>query len=359
MNDNTSNTESETKPRSPMNGIRRAFITLGIVALFMLVFGQILPRVMFDAPEAEPATLQNVSPQQDRATTEELLALRQRLDRLEARLSAQETLLTTTAPDGITAPASQPEPDLAAAETLKTWQADMEEKINRLQATAQATPASSPASASADEARLAALEARIANQQQAFATIQLQADEKVALVLALAQLKEQAARGAVYQPALQSVAAMLTTREDLQPLLQSLATHAARGVTTPERSKAEFEPLLRRALEASSTQTSKNPLGSLVSIRRTGLPEGTSDEAVLARAETHLLAGDMAGCLRQLEALSSEAAPIFAPWIENARAYRRVQDDMDALELAALRPAPATDAAPPPAQGTTTEATTP
>ena len=344
------NTEPQENPvtppsKSPLTGIKRALIALGILALFMLLFGQLIPRILFPNATQPPAVNKETSAiTEDHDARQQIQQMQLRLDQMEARLNAHETLLTSpqASEENTPAPAQQTMPP----EDLTRWQASIEEKLAALSSASVASDTASSTTKSIDESRLAALEARINNQQQAFATIQLQADEKVALLMALAQLKEAVSHGSDYAQALQAVAVRLIHRKDLQPALQSLAMHARRGLTTPEQSKARFEPLLRQALEASTKATGGTTLGALVSIRKTGLPEGSTDEAILARAETHLLEGDMEACLRELEALSRRAAEIFAPWVSTARAYRSAQEDVKKLQLAAFSPAPSIAEAP-------------
>lgn len=79
-------------------------------------------------------------------------------------------------------------------------------------------------------------------------------------------------------------------------------------------------------------------LQSLVAIRRVGERAGEDDEALLARAEQRLVAGDTAAALALLARLSPAAAAPLAPWIGRAQAL----EARDAALAELLRAAGAT-----------------
>ncbi|MCE2927457.1 MAG: hypothetical protein LW823_07450 [Rickettsiales bacterium] len=315
------------KPRpSPMAGIKRAIFALGILVIVLFVFGQIIPRLFLEPEPASPPVVQD-SESESRlmAQQQSLQALEDRVNQLEAKLKTYEELLS--------APKAEPETTASYApdEAMKAWQASIEAKLALLEET-------KPAPATAlDEPRLAALEARVNNQQESFATIQMQADEKITLTIALTQLRETLLRGDSFAAPLNTVASLSASRSDITPLIESLRTHANQGLTTPEESKAQFEPLIRRALERSGNDSLADNVRSLVSIRKVGEPEGSSDEAILARAETKLSRGDMQGSLDELKDLSVNTANVFAAWIANAQAYQSAASSLRALEIAAFK----------------------
>lgn len=204
-----------------------------------------------------------------------------------------------------------------------------------------------------DRQRLAALEGAVADlgrradqQQQAARAAAEQSEQRMAgierrleslaasapsgraaaLVVALGRLRDAADRGHAFAAERDLLAAAAAGIGDdvLDQALGRLAIWAGEGVPSAAALAAAF-PDLARSLARGGDQESGwlaqagAEIARLVSVRRTGADvEGVTGEAVAARAEAKLLAGDLTGALTELEALGEAAAPAQA-WMAQAR----------------------------------------
>jgi hypothetical protein len=75
---------------------------------------------------------------------------------------------------------------------------------------------------------------------------------------------------------------------------------------------------------------------NLVSIRRVGVVTGAEADAVAARAEVRMAAGDVAGALAELAPLSGGASLAAASWSEDARQHVAAMEAIEALDRAAI-----------------------
>ena len=73
---------------------------------------------------------------------------------------------------------------------------------------------------------------------------------------------------------------------------------------------------------------------ALVAVRRVGEIDGDDVEALLARAERRLEAGDLTAVVDGLTRITGPAAPVVAPWLADAKA--RATLDAALAELARL-----------------------
>ena len=79
-------------------------------------------------------------------------------------------------------------------------------------------------------------------------------------------------------------------------------------------------------------------LGALASLRRVGEVEGDDAEALLARAERRLAAGDLAAAADLVARLDGPAARELAPWLAQARARATLDAALAGLARAAAPP---------------------
>lgn len=297
--------QPEIKKPSILEVLKRPIYALGLLVVIWFVFGQVVPRFLFHAPPEPPAP----PPRQ------ELAALNERIDQLEAKLKTYEEIITAL-------PKDMPPPPPPPSENLE-WQAQIEAKIDAL----------SKQQGNIDSERLAALEARISNQQSAFATIQMQADEKVMLITAFSQMKEAILRGDRFSAQFDGLGAVLRDRTDLKELLNQLAPYAPKGILTLAEAQKQFEALAPKALSPKKNNSLLGNVGSLITIRKVGDAKGNDDEAIIARAETKLSRGDANGALKEIATLSPPAAPVFSEWVNALQASLRAREILDALQL--------------------------
>jgi uroporphyrinogen-III synthase len=149
---------------------------------------------------------------------------------------------------------------------------------------------------------------------------------------ALAALRAALAAGAAPGPAIaalrESLGGVPAAAEALARLDQAVAALPPDAAAL----RAEFARAAAAALRAARAatddaarswwQSALDRLGALISIRRVGERPGGDAEAVLARAEHRLAAGDLAGALAELSALPPDpaSATAFAGWLTAARA---------------------------------------
>ena len=169
-----------------------------------------------------------------------------------------------------------------------------------------------------------------------------------ALLLAVGQLRAVAASGPFAGEL--DIARLLADRVPglgaaFTAALDRLAPHAAAGATSPRLLRERFPAVARAVIHAEQAQGAEGWLDKaaaeikqLVTVRRVG-PDVSGDgaEAALARAESALAAGDVAGAVAALETLGplTEAAQ---PWLDEARAQRDIAaalDDLISLAIAA------------------------
>ena len=121
----------------------------------------------------------------------------------------------------------------------------------------------------------------------------------------------------------------------LDVALAALEPYAEDGIPTLESLGRELSGLTPRLMAADITDsaetaplegenwitTLRGRLGSLISIRRTGAGvAGSSAEAVTARAEAALAAGDLKTAVAEMETLQGKSAHMAASWLAGARA---------------------------------------
>jgi uroporphyrinogen-III synthase len=284
--------------------------------------------------------------------TEQDAAIEKRLGDLEARLQALEQ----RAPDaGKPAGAS---PDELAA---------LAKRVEGLEARASV--------ANADQAAIAAvrteLDARISRQDDRLSTLENSARgaavdaRDTATVFALGRLRTALDGAAPYRGALNALDTLvkggpLSTDQPVRKALDELGGRADKGVPTFADLRGRFEGAARDILAANRRPPEDagwldrlgSGMRSLVTVRRTGDVPGADAEALVARAERRLEAGDLPQAIAELAGLEGEAAKAATPWLEDARARLAADGALGALEsriaseLGTVASAPGADTSP-------------
>jgi hypothetical protein len=145
----------------------------------------------------------------------------------------------------------------------------------------------------------------------------------IALALSLGELKRAVNQGVPYRAELDRVAPHAPRNLDLTPLRE----HADHGLITLQKLRDELTPLTNDALAAESTAASGSLMDqlmanakSLVQVRPSGLVEGDTSAAVLARLEYRFDHSDLAGALEEGGHLKGEALKVMQPWLDRAKA---------------------------------------
>ncbi|PWC50773.1 hypothetical protein TSA6c_33535 [Azospirillum sp. TSA6c] len=245
-------------------------------------------------------------------------ALTQRIDALEKRPAAT--------PD-TGAAASAAEAQKALADRL----AALEQKVTAASGNAQA----------AQELRgeVDALKQQVTSVNQAVSERQDAATAAQALVLAAGQLRASLSGGQPFQQDLQAVRALNIADAGVTQPLDAVAPYAAKGIPTRAQLTDRFQPLAGEIVRAeirgegnSWIDSAVGKLSTLVTVRREGGGVvGTTADAVVARAEAALAAGNLAKAVEELSTLQGPAAQTAAPWLADAKA--RVAADQAARQL--------------------------
>jgi Na+-transporting methylmalonyl-CoA/oxaloacetate decarboxylase gamma subunit len=142
-----------------------------------------------------------------------------------------------------------------------------------------------------------------------------------------------------------TVAALGVGDGSLNEALAALDPFAEDGISTLESLGVELNGLAPRVVAAHTHETAvlkgdswiaalRARLGSLISIRRTGAGVlGTTAEAVMARTEVALAAGDLKTAVAEVETLQGDSAHLAAPWLAGARARLIAEKSMATLSL--------------------------
>jgi hypothetical protein len=139
-----------------------------------------------------------------------------------------------------------------------------------------------------------------------------------ALSFAMENLLQKIKSGDVFQEELAIVSVALP--ENTQ--LEKLNDQASAGVKSIAWLQREFTPVLRAVLAAEDTVAAPGVVAklvgtakSLIRIRRVGEVEGDSREAIIARLETRVKAGDMTAALVEAKKLNGASATAAASWV--------------------------------------------
>lgn len=239
------------------------------------------------------------------------------------------------------------EADSAALKSSLATQADAAGRVQRIDSSVQALEAAVAAlgvTVDATSQRLAALENKAETPD---------ASARAALGLAVANLTRALETGAPFERELGAVAAFAPD----DPALAALREAAATGVASRAALRARFDALIptlltaeRQAGDAGFWSKLAANAASIVTVRRTGDVDGAETEAVVARMEARLDAGDFAGALDEGAALQGPPADVAAPWMAQVRARLDAERLIETLSARALAGFADAGAATPPGQ---------
>lgn len=156
-----------------------------------------------------------------------------------------------------------------------------------------------------------------------------------ALAVALTNLRRTVDRGEAYQAELGAV-------KQLSPVKLDTATldeHKETGVLTVDTLQKSFGKYAEEVLDVAHAPDDDSIIGKLVAsarsvvrVRPTGLTEGDKPDAVIARVETRVKAGDLPAAIRESKTLKGEPAVVLRPWVEQAEARVAVDDELEQIE---------------------------
>ncbi|MBI1385461.1 MAG: hypothetical protein GC150_11170 [Rhizobiales bacterium] len=179
-------------------------------------------------------------------------------------------------------------------------------------------------------------------------SLRQQSSRQIVLALELADLRRALARGEPAGPILARVKEWAPADLDLS----GLEGIASSGAPSPVELQRAFPDMARAALDAEQAASGDGSVvgqlwsgaRSLVKVRRTGDIAGDGTEAVVARMETRLGAGDLAGALEEAAGLQGPAREAIASWLaqlESRVAVDKAMADIEARLKQRLAGAPA------------------
>ena len=162
------------------------------------------------------------------------------------------------------------------------------------------------------------------------------------LVLALGQLRQSVLSGAAYDADLAAVAALIGENQSLQAASSSLAPWSKKGVATLRALSDQFPAMTRAVLQADPAgsddfwRRTLHRVTSLVTVRRVGEIEGMETDAVLARAERRLAAGELAAAAKLIDGLAAPGRKAAQGWLDQAQARLAALAALAALQGQAI-----------------------
>ncbi|WP_142850528.1 COG4223 family protein [Telmatospirillum sp. J64-1] len=336
-------TASEKKGASALTG---ALIVAAAVVLLLAAAALTLPMWRDQAI----AALGGGAPAGQQAETE---ALRKELNQLASRVNA----LGGTVED-----LAQREPAAPQAPANGPQIQELQERLSRLETAQQQAPAVDPQAVtqlqqanedlrnqlnqtreqlaqaqqqigavernSADAATVLRLAHRMDEVEQAARQAGERREAAHAMLLAVGQLREAVDRGAPFRGEMETIRALSTDEQALNQAVGGFATFADRGIPTRAQLQQRFQDLAGRIVQAGTVgggdswwDRTVDRMGALVSVRRIdGGGGGTGPASVVARAETHVQAGNLAAAVEELRTLQGAAAETAQPWIADAEA---------------------------------------
>ena len=126
--------------------------------------------------------------------------------------------------------------------------------------------------------------------------------------------------------------------------IAELAAHALGGAPTAAGLGASFDDMALAVIRADGAaeeqgwvEATIGRLRRIVTVRRVGGDvAGNTAEAIVARTEAHLEAGDLAAAVTEIEALDGPPAEVAASWLGQARARRAADAALATLDANAI-----------------------
>ena len=165
-----------------------------------------------------------------------------------------------------------------------------------------------------------------------------------AVVLAVGQLRAALRTSGPFAKELAAVAAVAGKDPDAAPAIAELRPHAATGIATLETLRRRFDATAGEIVRASLGvegagwgERAGRWLTSLVTVRRTAATAvGDGTDAVVARAEALLQAGDLIAATQALGALKGAPAAAADAWLTDARARLAAEQGIAKLHIIAI-----------------------
>ncbi len=184
---------------------------------------------------------------------------------------------------------------------------------------------------------LAALKDRLAaieqTQHTTASTASVQRNQT--LVVAVGQLREALGSAKPFSQELTTVTSLGDA--DISKIVEPITPYADKGIATVSDLREEFPQVAAAIVQAEGAPQSGGWVNKAlseagVSVRKVGPIEGTSAEAIVARAEDKLSGDDLDGALSEMSTLQ-QTPPAASAWLEKAKARQAAEHAMKDLHL--------------------------
>ncbi len=158
------------------------------------------------------------------------------------------------------------------------------------------------------------------------------------LVVAVGQLRQTVLSGRNYVEPLATVTALAKKNESFTAAILILTPTAKKGVATQRALSEQFPSVARTVMNADKKdgdgflQRTWQRVGSLITIRRVGEVDGEETDAILARAERRLVAGELAATIELMERLTGPASVAAQAWLDRAKTRLRAEHALADLQ---------------------------
>ena len=241
---------------------------------------------------------------------------------------------------------------LAAIETTPPADDGLADRVAAVEDTLAATPVASEQAVADAARRLTAMANGLADRLDAIEARLEGSGGAATLLTDIGELREALLTAAPYAAVLAAVEARAGDDPAIAEALANLASHAATGVPTVAKLRAEFvglAPAIVRAAKAPEEgswvdQTVAN-LQALWTVRCVGEAAqcDTATEAIVAHAEAKLDDDELADAIEAIEALEGGSAATAADWLARARARLDAEAALVTLDTRAIAALHGTD----------------
>ena len=158
------------------------------------------------------------------------------------------------------------------------------------------------------------------------------------LVVAVGQLRQTVLSGRNYVESLATVIALAKKNEKFTAAILILTPTAKKGVATQRALSEQFPSVARTVMNADKKdgdgflQRTWQRVGSLITIRRVGEVDGEETDAILARAERRLVAGELAATIELMERLTGPTSVAAQAWLDRAKTRLRAEHALADLQ---------------------------
>lgn len=298
----------EKKPRlSLKERLRRIFIAIVLLIIFVPIFGREVPRLLFGVGK-ENSTETAAEKPMDKITDNTPEITPQKPEEKNKETIVKDVIKEPT-------PVAEPIVETKDNERLHS----LEEKISTLE--------------EAHKIEISELKKKIETQESTAQNNTKNIENMFLAVTAFSQLKKALENGEAYSENLNQLKKLTENHSEIADIITKLSPASKQGITTRTALAKEFNLLAKQAMTANDSGWFINLFHKFIVIRKIGEQVGDNDESVLARAEVKLVQSDLKATLKELEQLSPPAKEVFNKWDAQANNLLDAQINLDKLQL--------------------------